>query len=113
LITELSRTQWFSVIDRNTAFRYKGKEVDPKLVGRELGVRYVLGGRLQKDDDHVHISCQIIETASGQSVWDEVFDGTMEDTFDLQDRIVERVIGSVGPVLRSAKIERATKKPKE
>jgi adenylate cyclase len=110
LITELSRARWFSVIARNTAFTYKGKEVDPKLVGRELDVRYVLEGSLRKEGDHVHISCQIVETASGKPVWDEGFDGTMEDTFDLQDRIVERVIGSVGPVLRSAEIERAAKK---
>lgn len=113
LITELSRARWFSVIARNTAFTYKGKEADPKLVGRELAVRYVLDGSLRKEGDHVRISCQIVETASGQPVWDEAFDGTMEDTFDLQDRIVESVIGSVGPVLRSAEIEHASRKPDE
>lgn len=113
LITELSRARWFSVIARNTAFTYKGKGADPKLVGRELGVRYVLEGLLRKEDDRVHISCQIVETASGQPVWDQVFYGTMEDTFDLQDRIVESVIGAAGPVLRSAEIERASKKPQE
>ena len=111
LITELSRARWFSVIARNTAFTYKGKEADAKLVGRELGVRYVLEGSLRKEADHVHIDCQLVETASGQSRWGEHFDGTMEDTFDLQDRIVESVIGSIGPVLRTSEIERATKKP--
>jgi adenylate cyclase len=113
LITELSRARWFSVIARNTAFTYKGKEADAKLVGRELGVRYVLEGNLRKEGDHVHIGCQLLETASGQPRWAERFDGTMEDTFDLQDRIVESVIGSVGPVLRSAEIERAAKKSEE
>ena len=111
LITELSRARWFSVIARNTAFTYKGKEADAKLVGRELGVRYVLEGSLRKEGDHVHIGCQLVETASGQPRWAEGFDGTMEDTFDLQDRIVESVIGSIGPVLRTSEIERATKKP--
>ncbi len=113
LITELSRARWFSVIARNTAFAYKGKEADAKLVGRELDVRYVLEGSLRKEGDHVHLGCQLIETASGQPRWAERFDGTMEDTFDLQDRIVESVIGSIGPVLRSSEIERAVKKSEE
>jgi adenylate cyclase len=113
LITELSRARWFSVIARDTAFTYKGKEPDAKLVGRELGVRYLLEASLREEGDHVHIACQLVETASGQPVWEERFDGTMEDTFDLQDRIVESVIGSVGPVLRSAEIERASNKREE
>jgi adenylate cyclase len=113
LITELSRARWFSVIARNTAFTYKGKEADAKLVGRELGVRYVLEGSLRNEGDHVRIGCQLVETASGQPRWAEAFDGTMEDSFDLQDRIVESVIGSVGPVLRSSEIERAQKTPEE
>jgi len=113
LITELSRARWFSIIPRNTAFTYKGKEADAKLVGRELGVRYVLEGSLRQEGDHVHIGCQLIETASGQPRWAERFDGTMEDTFDLQDRVVESVIGSVGPVLRASEIDRAEKKSEE
>ncbi len=111
LITELSRARWFSVIARNTAFTYKGKEADAKLVGRELGVHYVLKGSLRKEGDHVHIGCQLVETASGQPRWAEGFDGTMEDSFDLQDRIVESVIGSIGPVLRTSEIDRATNTP--
>jgi len=113
LITELSRARWFSVIARNTSFTYKGKEADAQLVGRELDVRYVLEGSLRKEGDHVHIDCRLVETASGQPCWAEGFDGAMEDTFDLQDRIVESVIGSVGPVLRSSEIERAAKKSEE
>jgi len=109
LITELSRARWFSVIARNTAFSYKG--ADAKLVRRELGVRYALEGSLRKSGDRVRISCQLVEAAGGQHVWAESFDGTMEDSFDLQDRVTESVIGSVGPVLRSAEIERAFKKP--
>jgi adenylate cyclase len=113
LITELSRARWFSVIARNTAFTYKGKEADAKLVGSDLGVRYVLEGSLRTEGDHVHIGCQLVETASGEARWAEHFEGTMEDTFDLQDRIVESVIGSIGPVLRTSEIERATKTPEE
>lgn len=111
LITELSRARWFSVIARNTAFTYKGKQADAKLVGRELGVRYVLEGSLRQEGDHVHIGCQLVETAGGQARWAERFDGTMEDTFDLQDRIVESVIGSIGPVLRTSEIARAANTP--
>lgn len=111
LITELSRARWFSVIARNTAFSYKGKGADAKLVGRELGVRYVLEGSLRKAGDRVRLSCQLVEAASGQQLWAERFDGTMEDSFDLQDRTTESVIGAVGPVLRAAEIERAGKKP--
>src|SRR5262249_12264373 len=111
LITELSRARWFSVIARNTAFTYKGKDADAKLVGRDLGVRYVLEGSLRKKGEDVHIGCQLVETASGQPLWAEGFDGTMEDTFDLQDRIVESVIGSIGPVLRTSEIERAANTP--
>lgn len=111
LITELSRARWFSVVARNTAFSYRGKSIDPKQVGRELGLRYVLEGSLRKAGDRVRISCQLVEVVTGQHLWAERFDGTMEDSFDLQDRVTERVIGSVGPVLRAAEIERAVKKP--
>lgn len=111
LITELSRARWFSVVARNTAFSYRGKSIDPKQVGRELGLRYVLEGSLRKAGDRVRISCQLVEVATGQHLWAERFDGTMEDSFDLQDRVTESVIGSVGPVLRAAEIERAVKKP--
>ena len=113
LITELSRARWFSVVARNAAFAYKGKETDAKLVGRELGVRYVLQGCLHNSADQLSITCQLIEAETRQHLWSEQFDGTMEDSFDLQDRIIEGVIGSVGPVLRSAEIDRAAKKPEE
>jgi adenylate cyclase len=111
LITELARARWFSVVARNTSFSYKGKGADSKLVARELGVRYVVEGSLRKAGNRVRISCQLVEAASGQHLWAERFDGTLEDSFDLQDRITESVIGSVGPVLRGAEIERARRKP--
>ena len=111
LITELSRARWFSVVARNTSFSYKGKGADSKQLSRELGVRYVVEGSLRKAGTRVRISCQLAEAASGQHLWAERFDGTLEDSFDLQDRITESVIGSVGPVLRAAEIERARRKP--
>ena len=111
LITELARARWFSIVARNTSFNYKGKGAASKQVARELGVRYVVEGSLRKAGNRVRISCQLVEAASGQHLWADRFDGTLEDTFDLQDRITESVIGSVGPVLREAEIERARRKP--
>jgi adenylate cyclase len=111
LITGLSQARWFSVIARNTAFSYKGKGADAKQIARELGVRYVLEGSLRKAGTRVRINCQLVEATSGQHLWAERIDGTLEDSFDLQDRITERVIGAVGPLLRSAEIERAGRKP--
>jgi adenylate cyclase len=111
LITELARARWFSVVARNTSFSYKGKGADSKERARELGVRYVVEGSLRKAGNRVRISCQLVDAASGQHLWAERFDGTLEDSFDLQDRITESVIGSVGPVLRGAEIERARRKP--
>lgn len=111
LITELSRARWFSVVARNTSFSYKGKGADSKQLARELAVRYVVEGSLRKAGPRVRISCQLVEAASGQHLWADRFDGTLEDSFDLQDRITESVIGSVGPVLRRAEVDRARRKP--
>ena len=111
LITELSRARWFSVVARNTSFSYKGRAADSKQVARELGVRYVVEGSLRKAGNRVRISCQLVEAATGQHLWAERFDGTLEDSFELQDKITESVIGSVGPVLRGAELERARRKP--
>ena len=111
LITELARARWFSVVARNTSFSYKGKGVDAKQLARELGVRYVVEGSLRKAGNRVRISCQLVEAASGEHLWAERFDGTLEDSFDLQDQITESLIGSVGPVLRGAELERARRKP--
>jgi adenylate cyclase len=111
LITELARARWFSVVARNTSFGYKGKAADAKQLARELGVRYVVEGSLRKAGNRVRISCQLVEAASGEHLWAERFDGTLEDSFDLQDQITESLIGSVGPVLRSAEFERARRKP--
>ena len=111
LITELARARWFSVVARNTSFSYKGKRADSKQLARELGVRYVVEGSLRKAGNRVRIGCQLVQAGSGEHLWAERFDGTLEDSFDLQDQITESLIGSVGPVLRGAEVERARRKP--
>jgi adenylate cyclase len=111
LITELARARWFSVVARNTSFGYKGKGADAKQLARELGVRYVVEGSLRKAGNRVRIGCQLVEAASGEHLWAERFDGTLEDSFDLQDRITESLVGSIGPVLRGAEVEHARRKP--
>ena len=106
----LSRIRSFFVIARNSAFLYKGKGVDVQQVGRDLGVRYVLEGSVQKAGNRLRITVQLIDTANGAHVWADRIDGTLEDVFDLQDRITERVAGALQPSIRLAEIERARRK---
>jgi adenylate cyclase len=106
----LSRIREFFVIARNSAFLYKGRAVDVQQVGRELGVRYVLEGSVQKAGSRLRITVQLIDTATGIHVWADRVDGTLEDVFDLQDRITERVAGALQPSIRLAEIERARRK---
>ena len=111
IITALSRVRWFFVIARNSSFTYKGRSVDIRQVGRELGVRYVLEGSIRKAGNRVRITGQLIEAANGRHVWADRFDGELADIFDLQDRITESVVGAIEPSLRRAEIERASAKP--
>ena len=110
IITGLSRIKWLFVISRNSAFIYKGKPTDVKTVGRELGVRYVLEGSVQRSGDHVRVTGQLIETETAAHVWAARYDGTLGDIFALQDKITMSVIGAVEPTLRKAEIERARRK---
>ncbi len=111
IITALSRMQSFFVIARNSSFTYKGKAVDIKQVGRELGVRYVLEGSIRKAGNRVRITGQLIEAENGSHVWADRFEGTLDDIFDLQDRITESVVGAIEPSIRRAEIERVRSKP--
>ena len=111
IITALSRIRWFFVIARNSSFTYKGKAVDIRQVGRELGVRYVLEGSVRKAGNKVRITGQLIEAVSARHVWAEKFDGDLADIFDLQDRITESIVGAIEPSLLSAEIARAEHKP--
>jgi adenylate cyclase len=85
IITALSRIRWLFVIARNSTFTYKGRAIDVKQVGRELGVRYVLEGSVRKGGNRVRITAQLIEAETGAHLWADRFDGSMEDVFDLQD----------------------------
>jgi adenylate cyclase len=111
VITALSRMRWLFVIARNSSFTYKGRSVDIKQVGRELGVRYVLEGSVRKAANRLRITGQLIDTATGAHLWADRFDGGIEDVFELQDSITASVIGAIAPKLEQAEIERAKRKP--
>ena len=113
IINGLSRSRSLFVISRSSSFVYKGKPVDIKQVGRELGIRYVLEGSVRKSGDRVRINAQLIDAESGASLWAERFDDHLEDIFDLQDRLTGAVIGALSPQLERAEIERAQRKPTE
>jgi TolB-like protein len=107
IITALSRFKSLFVIARNSSFTYKGKAVDIKQVGRELGVRYVLEGSIRKAAGRVRITGQLIEAATGAHLWADRFDGSLEDVFGLQDRVTEQVVAAVQPEVDLAEIARA------
>jgi TolB-like protein len=113
IITALSRIRWLFVIARNSSFTYKGKPVDVKQVERELGVRYVLEGSVRKGGNRVRITTQLIDTSTGAHIWADRFDGSLEDIFELQDKVATGVIGAIEPKLRQSEIQRAVRKPTE
>jgi TolB-like protein/Flp pilus assembly protein TadD len=109
----LSRLRWFAVIARGSAFTYKGRAVDVRQVGRELGAGYVLEGSVRKAGNRVRIATQLGDAEAGRQVWAGRFDGDLADVFDLQDRVVEAVAGAIEPSLRLAEAERTRAKPTE
>ena len=111
IITALCHIRWLFVIAPNSSFTYKGRAVDVKQVGRELGVRYVVEGSVRKAAQRVRITAQLIDAASGAHLWADHFDGGVEDIFDLQDRVTESVVGAISANLEQAEIERAKRKP--
>jgi adenylate cyclase len=113
IITALSRFKALFVIARNSSFTYKGKAVDIKQVGRELGVRYVLEGSVRKAANRLRISGQLIDASTGGHLWADHFDGVVEDVFELQDRVTSCVVGAIAPKLEQAEIGRAMRKPTE
>jgi len=113
IITGLSRVRWFFVISRNSSFTYKGRAVDVKQVGRELGVRYVLEGSIRKAAGRVRITGQLIDATTGGHIWADRFDGDLADIFELQDRVTESVVAAIEPSLLNAEIQRAQAKPTE
>jgi TolB-like protein len=113
IITALARFPRLVVIARNSSFTYKGKAADVRQVGRELGVRYVLEGSVRKAGNRVRVAGQLINSATGAHIWADRFDGTLDDIFDLQDRVASSVVGAIEPRLRLAEIDRASRKPTE
>jgi TolB-like protein len=110
IITALSRIRWLFVIARNSSFTYKGRAVDVKQVGRELGVRYVLEGSVRKGGNRVRITAQLIDAINGAHLWADRFDGSLEDVFELQDKVAISVAGIIEPTLRQSEIDRARRK---
>ena len=111
IITALSRIRWLFVIARNSGFTYKGQTVDVKQVGRELGVRYVLEGSVRKAGGRVRITAQLIDAATGAHLWADRFDGSLEDIFDLQDKVAVSVAGVIEPALQAAETARSANRP--
>ncbi|WP_246749927.1 adenylate/guanylate cyclase domain-containing protein [Mesorhizobium caraganae] len=111
IITGLSRVNSFFVIARNSSFTYKGRAVDLRQVGRELGVRYVLEGSIRRAGSRVRISGQLVDAISGHHVWADRFEGDVGDIFDLQDKVTESVVGAVEPSIRLEQIKQARMKP--
>jgi TolB-like protein len=110
IITALSRISWFFVIARNSSFTYKGRAVDVRQAGRELGARYIVEGSVRKAGKRLRISGQLVDTASGNHIWADRFDGALEDVFDLQDKITSNVVGAIEPRVQQAEIRRAQAK---
>ncbi|MGO8921121.1 MAG: adenylate/guanylate cyclase domain-containing protein [Stellaceae bacterium] len=113
IITALSRFRNLFVIARNSSFAYKGRAVDVKQIGRELGVRYLLEGSVRKAANRVRITGQLVDTAIGAHLWADRFEGALDDIFDLQDQVTASVIGAIAPTLEKAEIDRSKRKPTE
>ena len=111
LTTDLSRISGSFVIGRNTAFTYKGKHVDLKQIGRELNVRYVLEGSVQRSGNRLRVNVQLIDAETGAHLWAERFDKPVADLFDMQDEIVARLANQLGTQLIAAEARRAEQAP--
>jgi adenylate cyclase len=107
IITAISKLRWFFVIARNSSFVYKGKTVDVKQIGRELGVRYVLEGSIRRSGERLRITAQLIDASTGNHVWADRYDGDLHDVFALQDRITNSVIAAIEPRLLEAESVRS------
>jgi TolB-like protein len=110
IITGLARIKWLFVIGRGTTFALKGRGLQPKDVGKELGVRYLLEGSARRTGDRVRVNCQLVDAASGTQVWAERYDRELNDVFALQDEIAGAVVGALEPGLRRAEVERVRRK---
>ncbi|MGN6158596.1 MAG: adenylate/guanylate cyclase domain-containing protein [Devosia sp.] len=110
ITANLSRIRDFFVIARNSAFSYKGRSVDVRVVGRELGVRYAVEGSVRRVGERVRITAQLVDADSGNHIWSTKVDGAVSDLFDLQDRVAADVASALQPSIRRAEVERARSK---
>jgi adenylate cyclase len=113
IVTGLSRIKWLFVIARNSSFVYKGRAVDVRQAGRELGVRYLVEGGVRKSGSRLRVTAQLVEAETGAHLWADKFDGELKDVFDFQDRITDSVVGIVEPSVRRSEIERSRRKRPE
>jgi tetratricopeptide (TPR) repeat protein len=111
VITALSRCKWLFVIARNSSFTYKGKSVDVRQIGRDLGVRYVLEGSVRRGGNQLRFAGQLIDATSGAYIWADRFDGDNSDVFELQDRFAQSIVAAIEPSLQLAEIGRLRSKP--
>ena len=111
VITALSRYPSLFVIARNSSFTYKGRAVDVKQIGRELGIRYVLEGSLRKSGNRIRVTAQLVEAETGKHVWAERYDRDLADIFAVQDEITEAVTIAITPAIADAEQHRAMRKP--
>ena len=111
LTTDLSRIRSAVVIARNTAFTYKGKPLDVKAIGRDLNVRYVLEGSVQRGGNRMRVNVQLIDAETGSHLWAERFDKPLADLFDMQDEIVARLANALNAQLVVAEARRAEQAP--
>ena len=102
IITALSHFKGLFVIARNSTFVYKGRAVDVKQVGKDLGVRYVLEGSVRRGGKRLRVTGQLVEAATGRHVWADKIEGGVEEVFDFQDRITDCVVGAIQPSLLEA-----------
>jgi TolB-like protein len=110
LITGLSRVSWLFVIARNSSFAFRGEKLDVRSIGERLAVRYLVEGSVRRAGQRLRLTVQLIETATGNHLWAERYDGSPEDVFDFQDRTVASLVGAIEPKLRATEIARARRK---
>jgi TolB-like protein/DNA-binding winged helix-turn-helix (wHTH) protein len=113
VITNLSKVSGLFVIARNSSFTFRGKDVDPRVIASELGVRYLLQGSVRQSAGRLRINAQLLDGATASHVWADRFEGAAEDVFDLQDRLTESIVGAIEPSIRRAEINRAGRKRPE
>jgi adenylate cyclase len=111
IITELSRFSELLVIMRNSSFQYKGKAVEIRQVGRELGARYVLEGSVRRDGDRVRITAQLIDAETGAHRWAERYDRELRDAFAVQDEVARAIVALLAAHVNRAETQRAMLKP--